>query len=134
MGNRKPRVNDKPKAFSTLARRILKDRKLTQARFCQIAFEKSGGELFLWQPVLGAMLAGRSMPTTRWPIVFAATLDLSPARRDQLIAAARKDREAWGAKRIVNYRITERFLLPHLPHDDAPAASPPECPSSPASP
>ena len=134
MGNRKPRVNDKPKAFSTLARRILKDRKLTQSRFCQMVFEKSGGEIFIHQPTMGAMLAGLNMPTNRWPIIFAATLDLSPERRDQLIAAARKDRENWGAKRIVNYRITERFLLPHLPRDDAPAASPPEYPSSPASP
>lgn len=134
MGNRKPRPNDKPKAFATLARRILKDRKLTQARFCQIAFEKSDGELRLWQPSMGAMLAGRGMPTNRWPIIFAATLDLTPARRDQLIAAARKDCENWGAKRVVQWLITERFLLPYLPRDDAPAASPPEYPSSPASP
>lgn len=134
MGNRKPKPHDKPKAFATMARKLLKDRKLTMERFCQMAHEKSDGEVFVWQATLSAMLRGCGMPTNRWPLIFVATLDLPPSQRGKLIAAARKDCEEWGAKKIITYRITERFLLPHLPHDDAPAASPPEYPSSPASP
>ena len=134
MGNRKPKPHDKPKAFATMARKLLKDRKLTMKRFAQMVEDKSGGEVHIWWSTVSAVFRSEHMPTNRWPLIFAATLDLSPAQRDRLVAAARKDCEEWGAKKIVTYRITERFLLPHLPHDDAPAASPPEYPSSPASP
>lgn len=134
MGNRKPKPHDKPKAFATMARKLLKDRKLTMKRFAQMVEDKSGGEVHIWWSTVSAVFRSEHMPTNRWPLIFTAALDLSPAQRDKLIAAARKDCEEWGAKKIVTYRITERFLLPHLPHDDAPAASPPEYPSSPASP